>query len=427
MRKYLAIIVLFIITINAPTIAFAETPKILSEAALVMDAETGEILFEKNMDKALYPASTTKILTAILAIENSNLDDIVVIDREATLGIDGSHIALEPGEELTMYDLLNGLLIESANDVAKAIAIHISGSVEEFAVLMNEKAEELGATNSNFVNPNGLPNNEHVTTAHDLAVITQYALKNEVFADIVSNYLYTINPTNKKSESRYLKSSNRLLYSSEKILVDGEYVPIKYFGAQGIKTGYTMQAQNCLVSAATRNNQTIIAVVLKANGRNVYIDTHNLLNYAFDNYEIKSLVHANEFVANIEVENGEKPYLSAVIESSIRKVVPKNSQESITREINMPEKLQPPITEGQVIGSVDYVFGDEKIASANIISTMAVDKKPLPPYFDVNHENFILKKWWTWPIIAILGLLIYMKYVSLKRKRRRRRRSSMYS
>ncbi len=425
MKRFIAIITVIIFIINASIISFADKPEILSEAALVMDAETGEVLYEKNMDKTLYPASTTKILTAILAIENSSLNDKVVIDREATLGIDGSHIALEPDEVISMYDLLNALLIESANDAGKAIAIHISGSVEEFTKLMNEKAKELGAENSNFVNPHGLPDDEHVTTAYDLAVIAQYAMKNEVFKDIVINYLYTIDPTNKKSESRYLKSSNKLLYSSQEIYVNNEYVPMKYFGAIGVKTGYTMKAQNCLVSASTRNNQTLIAVVLKANGRNVYVDTHNLFNYAFENYELKSLGHENEYIGNINVEEGDQPFVAAVVENEIKKVLPKDSQRNITKEINVPQNIQPPIKEGQVLGNIDYNFEGEKIGTANIISTMTVNKKPLPLYLDINSDSFILRKWWSWSIILLLGLFVFVR---LKRfKKIRRKRSSMFS
>ena len=424
MKRFIAIITIIIVIINTSIISFADRPEILSEAALIMDAETGEVLYEKNMDKTLYPASTTKILTAILAIENSSLDDKVVIDREATLGIDGSHIALEPGEVISMYDLLNALLIESANDAGKAIAIHISGSVEEFTKLMNEKAKELGAENSNFVNPHGLPDDEHVTTAYDLAVIAQYAMKNEIFADIVINYLYTIDPTNKKSEPRYLKSSNKLLYSSQKIYVNGKYVPMKYFGAIGVKTGYTMKAQNCLVSASTRNNQTLIAVVLKANGRNVYVDTHNLFNYAFENYELKSLGHENEYIGNIDVEEGDQPYVAAVVENEVKKVLPKNSRKNIIRKINVPQNIQPPVKEGQVLGNIEYNFKGENIGTANIISTMTVNKKPLPPYLDINSSSFILRKWWTWSIILLLGLLVFFR---LKRFKKSRRRSSMFS
>ncbi len=165
----------------------------------------------------LHPASTTKIMTGILAIELANMDDMVTIDDEVVYLTDGSHIALEPGgEQMKFEHLLNALLIESANDTALAIAKHISGSIDEFAKLMNDKAKELGALNTNFVNPNGLTDENHLTTAYDLSLMAKYAMENPTFRQIVCNYTYQIPETNKKTEVRYLKSANKLLYSSQR-------------------------------------------------------------------------------------------------------------------------------------------------------------------------------------------------------------------
>lgn len=420
MKKFIVAIVLILFVFNISSFAYANEPTITSESAILFDGETGKILFEKNSHKSMYPASTTKILTAIIALENSELNDRVIIAKEATLGIDGSHIALEPGEILTMKDLLHALLIESANDAAKAIAIHISGSVEEFAKLMNSKAKEIGAKNSNFVNPNGLPNDEHVTTAYDLGVIARYAMENEVFADIVKNYLYTIDITNKKSEPRYLKSSNRLLYSNEQILVDGKYIPIKYFGAKGIKTGYTIAAQNCLVSAATRNNQTLISVVLKANGRNVYVDTHNLFNYGFENFTIKQLSFKNEFIKNIPVESGIETFATTVVSDSVKVAIEKNQIDKIIKNIELPEEIIAPIENGQSIGKIEYSVDDEVIGSVDIISAINVEKKPLPSIIDIKSKKFILKRWWIWPIIILFLIIANLKYRQYKRRKRRK-------
>ncbi|MTI48486.1 MAG: D-alanyl-D-alanine carboxypeptidase [Firmicutes bacterium] len=414
-------IILFLV--NFSINVFADTPIVTSEAAILIDAETGEVLFEKNSHVSLYPASTTKIMTGILAIENCDLDEEVVIPREATLGIEGSHIALEPGEVLTMENLLYALLIESANDAAKAIAIHISGSVEDFAKLMNEKAKELGAYDTNFVNPNGLHDDNHVTTAYDLSLITRYAMKNKVFANIVKEYLYTIDTTNKKSEPRYLKSSNKMLYSDDEIRVDGKYIPTKYYGAIGVKTGYTPEAKNCLVTAVKRDNHTLITVVLKAVGRNLYEDTHNLMNYGFKNFTLENLAYKNSFIENINVESGNIPFATAVIEKDLKAIVPSSNVNNIKSLINLNGEVKAPITEGQVLGQVDYMIDDELVGSVNIVSATNVTKKTLPPTLDYANEKFLLRKWWTWPIILLLLVIVNLKIRQLRRRRRRQRRT----
>jgi len=171
--KKITYLLIISIILGTYSISFGESLPINGEASILMDYDTKEILYNKNMDMQLYPASTTKIMTAILAIEKGNLNDIVTIDQEVVNLTEGSHIALEPGEKLTLEQLLYALLVQSANDAACAIAKHISGSIEGFTQLMNEKALELGATNTNFVNPNGLHDPNHVTTAHDLALMGQ--------------------------------------------------------------------------------------------------------------------------------------------------------------------------------------------------------------------------------------------------------------
>lgn len=426
MKKFIVVILILLLLIVSLSFSYANEPDISSKAVILIDAETGEILFEKNAHDKMYPASTTKIMTGILALENCELNEKVTVAREATLGINGSHIALEPGEVLSMQDLLYALLIESANDAAKAIAIHISGSVEEFAELMNNKAKELGAENTSFVNPNGLHDDEHVTSAYDLALITNYAMKNEAFAEIVKEYLYTIDITNKKTEPRYLKSSNRLLYSDDKILVDGKYVPIKYYGVQGVKTGYTAQAQSCLVSAATRDNRTLITVVLKSAGRNVYIDTQKLFNYGFENFTLKKLSSKNEFIDNLAVSSGEAPYVTAIVANDLKAVLTKNNADNIIKQMSFNEKIEAPILKGQVLGKIEYSVEDEVVGTVNIVSAMDIKKKTIPPYLDISSEKFLLKRWWTWPIIVMLIAIIILKYKQLKSRKRRRRRS-LYS
>jgi len=404
---------------NISNFAFADGPNISAEAAILIDANTGTILFEKNSDKSMYPASTTKIMTAILTLEHGNLNDEIVVDDKTPYEINGSHIALEPGEIMSLNDLLHALLIESANDSAVVIAKHISGSVEEFAKLMNSKAKEIGAKNTNFRNPNGLPDKEHTTTAYDLAVIAKYALENKQFKEIVSNYKYTIEPTNKKDIPRYLKSSNRLLYSNEKINVDGKSVSIMYEGADGVKTGYTVDAQQCLVSTASRGDQRFIAVVLRAVGRDVYVDTHKLLNYGFENFSTQQLAIENEFIKNIEVDLGERTYATAIIGQPLFTILSKGREDDIQKKVTIPDNITAPITKDQVLGKIDYTLDGNIIGTVDIISAVDVAKKPFYTLWDLESDNFILKKWWIWLIVVLFSWRIYIGFRRLARKKRR--------
>ena len=284
LKRLVALFVLMVI-LSTYSPSYADDLNLSGESAILIDVDTLEILYSKNPHQKLYPASTTKIMTGILAIELGNMDDIVTVDQEVVDLTDGSHIALEPGEKLSLEHLINALLIESANDAALAIAKHISGSIDEFVKLMNEKAKAIGALNTNFVNPNGLPHEEHLSTAYDLALMAKYAMENETFREIVKNYTYTIPITNKKSQERNLWSANRLLYSTERINVNGTQTTIKYEGVNGVKTGYTIAAGQCLVTSYEKDGHKLIAVVLKSSGKNIYSDIHKLLNYGTNNFE----------------------------------------------------------------------------------------------------------------------------------------------
>ncbi len=213
-----------------------------AQAAILLDATEGRVLFSQNADQRLPMASTTKIMTAIVAIENMPTDYIVTVPKEA-VNIEGSSIYLYEGEKITCLDLLYGLMLESGNDAAAAIAIAVGGTMERFVMLMNEKARELGLKNTHFANPHGLSNDDHYTSAADLAKLTDYALGDELFAKIVSTKRYTA-----CNGARYYVNHNRLLFS--------------YDGMIGVKTGYTIASGRCLVTAARRNGRTLIAVTL---------------------------------------------------------------------------------------------------------------------------------------------------------------------
>ncbi|MDD7738987.1 MAG: D-alanyl-D-alanine carboxypeptidase family protein [Fusicatenibacter sp.] len=251
-------------------------PEVPTPYAVVMDADTNAILYDKGMDEIRYPASITKILTALVAIENSSLTDEVIFGenavKEAVPG--NARIDAKVGEVLTMDQCLHAILLSSANEVSTQVAEYIGGSVEAFAAMMNEKAASLGCVNTHFTNANGLPDENHYTTAHDMALIMQAAIQNETFCSIESDLYYTIPPTNMTSSPRELTNHHAMLF-------DGQW---HYEGAFAGKTGYTDSAGNTLVTAARRDDMTLICVVLGCKDLDYIYDTAKLLDYGFEQF-----------------------------------------------------------------------------------------------------------------------------------------------
>lgn len=252
------------VTIGLP--AYGADIKIAGRAAVLMEIRAGKILWQRNQDQLLAPASTTKILTALVALDRSKLDDVVKVPREATLATGGT-VHLHAGEQLSVEQLLYGMLLGSANDAAIALAIHTGGSVAKFVDLMNGEARHLGAKRSNFHNPTGLPQKGHVTTARELAMITRAALANPRFRRIVASKKQAWKSAKWQGE---LKNSNVLLET--------------YRGAIGVKTGQTSEAGFCLVAAAARGEESFVAVILKSTEKSGWQDARNLLDHGFKNY-----------------------------------------------------------------------------------------------------------------------------------------------
>ncbi len=276
-RLYIFFFILLFLGIAPSASAKTYTyPELHAEAAVLMDAKTGQILFEKNLHQRHYPASITKVMTGLLALEKGNLTDLVTMSNEAvfSIGRNSSHVALDVHEELTLEEALYALAIASANDAANGIAEHISGSLEHFARAMNEKAIAIGAGNTHFVNPHGLPDDNHYTTAHDMAIIMKEAIETPKFTQIFSAVYYEIPPTNKQPEVRCFHSRNALLNGNS-----------RYPGILASKSGWTSQANNTLVTAAEQENRKLIVVVLNVSNRALsYEDTVNLLDYGFQEF-----------------------------------------------------------------------------------------------------------------------------------------------
>ena len=275
--------------------------KIYSEAAILIEQSTGEILYEKNAYDKKYPASTTKILTAILAIEKCNLQEIAIASETSVFSVkSGYTIAdIQVGERFTIEQLLDVMMLQSANEAANIIAEHISGSIQEFANLMNQKAKEIGCQNTHFVNANGAHDNNHYSTAYDMALIANYCMKNEKFKEISKKMECSLPMTESWQEERTFKNTNSLMIRDNKY-----YYPY----CTGIKTGFTTPAKNCLISSSNKDGYELISVILHAESTDEglsarYLDTINLLNYGYNNYNIEDIQEEYDLIEYIEENN----------------------------------------------------------------------------------------------------------------------------
>ncbi|HJA92136.1 MAG TPA: D-alanyl-D-alanine carboxypeptidase [Candidatus Eisenbergiella merdipullorum] len=277
--------------------AWPEGPSIAAPSGVLMEASTGTVLYDKNMHEQHYPASITKILTALLAIENCDMDEMVTVPHEAVYMEDkGSHIALDEGEQLTVEDCLYAILLASANDAAYALAVHIGGSIEGFADMMNERAQELGCQDSHFTNPHGLPDEDHVTSAYDMALITREALKYDIFRTISGTTFYEIQPSANQPDLIPMSHHHAMLLS-------GRY---HYDGVFAGKNGYTTVAQNTLVTCAERNGMDLICVTMETQGKQVYADAAALFDYGFDHFKLVDIGQdaSDSLTASIHARTG---------------------------------------------------------------------------------------------------------------------------
>lgn len=329
-------------------------PDIVAKGAVLIDASSGQVLYSLNQNVPLPPASTTKVLTGILALEKLNPNDTVTVSADAAK-VEGTRIGLFEGEKVKVNDLVYALLMNSANDAAIALAEKVSGSTEKFALLMNDKARQLGAKNSNFVNPNGLPNPKHYTTAYDLAMITRYAMQNPTFRKIVATSSYEI--------QREKSDAQRNLFNHNKLIQPRSIY--RYPGATGVKTGYTIQARQCIVASAQREGREYIAVVLGAEA--IWNEPTKLLNYGFNNFHSVDVNIPGEFVQAVSVKNSsEKAEL--VTEKKFSFSLPIGVNTVPSRKIVLSTKVEAPVKAGTKMGQIEYYYKGQKIGSVNLVS-----------------------------------------------------------
>lgn len=404
-------------------------PKVNAKSAIVMEASTGLILYEKNIHKKNYPASTTKLMTTLLALENSSMDDVVDFSKDSVFNIErgSSHIGIDVGEKLTMEDCLYGIMLASANEVSYAVAEHISGSIENFSNLMNERAKELGCEDTHFINPHGLFDKNHYTSAYDLALISKELLKNESFRAINSTVNYVIGPTNIQKESRPLCNHHKMLKNSS----------YYYDGAFGGKTGYTVKARYNLATFASRDNIDLICIIMNEdNGQDQYKDTQKLLDFGFDNYtaykinesqDIKEQESFTLFSKFNHLFNTENLPLKVCNKGIV--ILPDGIElEETNRSVHYDNNVS--LQDGiNVIGNVIYEYDDKVVGKADILydnsQTIKLAKSSIlydngltvQDHIESNKKIIIISV-----ITLVFLLIVFLYYVFVRRPRRHRRK-----
>ena len=400
-----------------------DEPPIRSNVALLCEAETGEILYEKNIHQKAFPASTTKIMTALLALENCEMDEPVTVTRDALNTVTpGSSIAgLQNGEVLTMYEMLECLLVASGNDAASVIAAHIGGSVEQFVAMMNERSEELGCTGTHYTNPSGLHDENHYTTAEDLFKVTQEAMKHQEFMDIVGSAQVVIPETNKVDHPRYFNNTNQLISQA----VTSENL---YSKATGIKTGHTTPAGYCLVSSAEDQDCTLIAVVLggyidEDTGRNYsYVDSINLFLWGFSHFSYRTIVSSSDLVTELEISLArEQDFVILRAAKDVTAFLHEDDDldKLFTKSISVRENITAPVESGEVLGTMTILRGTEVYARVDLVAMNTVERSEGLYYFEQISAFFA--KPGVRALVALLfaALLLYIAFVIVYNKRRR--------
>jgi len=391
---FLILLILFSLFTSQPSSAAA--PEITGEAAVLLDGKNGHVLFEKNPHQKIYPASTTKILTAIVALENGRLDDLVTI-QEGECNIDGSALGLVAGEKIYLGDLLYAMMLVSGNDAAVAIARHIGGSVDGFVAMMNKKAAELEAVNSYFNNPNGLPDPKHYTTAYDMALIARYAMQNPEFRKIADTKVKTIRRQVPEAQT-FLLNHNKLLW--------------RYGGAIGVKTGYTSDARQCLIAAAERDGRELISVVMKSEGNDIWTDSEKLLEYGYKEFTSISLTEAGRYVIDVPVRFGTEKMVPLQTGFPLTCNLPRDKQDGIKKEVMLRKDITAPVRAGEKLGELVFFAGEWELGRVDLLAQQEIARR-------------ISAQWWPWFFLAA-GLFVIASIIRYHRRIRRRRWEKYY-
>lgn len=342
----------------------AEAVDVSARSAVLLDGDSGQVLYEKNADQKSLIASTTKIMTALVTLEHGNVQDVVVVPAAAA-GIEGSSMYLKAGEQLTVEQLLYGMMLQSGNDAAAALALHIGGSIEGFAEMMNEKARDLGLRNAHFANPNGLDNEGNYASARDLGRLAAAAMRNDAFRQIVSTKSY-------RCGERYLTNHNKLLW--------------QYQGAVGVKTGFTKKAGRILVGSAERDGRRLISVTI--NAPNDWRDHKAMLDYGFSLYRPQTMVYENQALGTVPVISGEKSEVMVLAGGEVSSMaLPGEEAQVLLYPVDF---VYGPVEKGQVLGTAAVLLGERTIGEIPLIAAEAVAEVPYeePGFWEKLKEKF---------------------------------------
>lgn len=355
-KRIVAAFLLICLLLQAGLVGAMDTPDVTARAAIVMDQRTGRILFSKNAHEPLPMASITKVMTAILAIESGRLDETVTVSEYASL-VEGSGVDLDAGETKTLEELLFGLMLRSGNDAATAIAEHLAGTVEQFAVQMTRRAGELGAAQTRFKNPHGLDDEQHYTTAYDYGLIAVHAMSLPKFREVVG--------TEEKRISWTGKPYDRILYNQNKLLE-------MYEGADGIKTGWTTPAGRCFVGSATRDGWSLVSVVL--NAPQMWEDTTALLDFGYQYYYWDPVVEEGRALITAEITGAALDRVPLVAGESLGLPLKENESEFLRYHFDVEEPLRAPLSAGEQLGTMHIYFGTQPIAEVPLVTAEAVPR-----------------------------------------------------
>lgn len=346
----------------APGPAPAAAPRVTSGAAVLMDAGSGQVYFAKNHRIRHEPASLTKIMTAVVALENGNLNDMVTVGKRAAAVMDGSTINLRQGDQIALGELLKAALICSANDSTVAIAEHVGASHSGFIHLMNTKAAALGMFGTRYANTNGFHHPNHYTTAYDLAILTRYALGHPRFNELVQTREATVS-WSEPAKTMDVTSTNRLLKGL-------------YEGVDGVKTGTTAAAGNCLIASATKDGRRLIAVALNSQDR--YRDCINMFDYGFKTLRQVTLIVAGQSAASLTITGGAGAAVAAVAEKDLEARLDPDDISGLRQQLQLPEQVTAPVAEGQKLGELVYTLGDRELGRVNLVAGAGVPRKGWP-------------------------------------------------
>ena len=354
MKKILTLIILCIVFTG--NLHFSESIDLSGDNYILMEENSGRVLMENDIYSQMHMASTTKIMTALIAIELGDLEEYVEITEES-VGVIGSSIYLELDEKVKLKDLIYGLMLRSGNDASVAIANHVGGSEEEFVEEMNKRAEEIGAKNTHFTNPHGLHDENHYSTPYDMALITREALSNETFSLIWGSKSFT----SEREKNNHFVNKNKTLWD--------------YEGGDGGKTGYTSDAGRCLVSTAIRDNMRLIAVSLNAS--DWFNDNYKLFDYGFENYSLYTIYNKGQLLKKVKVKDGSKDDLILVSDENLLYPMKKEEVEDIKLNMDINKEVSIPVSTGEKYGSIKTYLDGKIIKNNDLFAKYEIKKRPL--------------------------------------------------